>query len=91
MPPDHVILERMASMEATLNAHFLTVERDREIRRDNERGIAERLEELERMVMDLKTSLETARMSGKLLITVAVGVGGLISWIIGLYVNLKSK
>lgn len=76
------IAERVAHMEGRISAHFDSVERDRKIRRENEKAIAKRLDELE-------VILKSAKMSGKLLLAAAMAVGGFISWIIGLYVNLK--
>jgi len=89
MVSDEVILSRIVALETAMNGHFKTVENDRMLRRENERDFNDSLNELNVTVTNLQSAIETARLSGKFVLAVAVAIGGLVSWIVGLYTQIR--
>lgn len=85
MPPENSTSERLAHLEARLDSHFTTVERDRSERRETERELTAEIKVLSQELSEMRDMLRAARLSGKILVGVATTFGALVAWIVGLY------
>lgn len=76
--------QRLANLEATLEAHFRVEEEDKQRRREDRLELNQRLESMQTELTEIRNLVRVGKLLKKAVWIVAGVIGGLVGWIANL-------